>query len=156
MAAPAEAAPNPTLAEKIDRLFRTVRPPGKAEYSSREVADAVREMSGPNGPTISSQYVWQLRKGVRDNPTKKHLEGLASFFGVEPSYFFDEQGRASSADYLEVLHLTRDENLRSLVLRAAGLSSGSLQAIAAMVENFRRLEGLPSTARAAEAEDHAA
>src|SRR5690242_13076951 len=80
-----------TLAAKLDRLFRSIHPRGRGEYTFEEVADAVRRAGGP---TISATYVWQLRKGLRDNPTKKHLEALADFFGVSPVYFFDDAAAA--------------------------------------------------------------
>ena len=70
-----------TLAKKIDRLFKTVHP-GRGEYTHEQVADAIRQAGGP---TISATYVWQLRKGIRDNPTKRHLEALSGFFGVVTS-----------------------------------------------------------------------
>lgn len=129
-----------TLAAKLDRLFRAVHPPGRGEYSYEEVATALREQGGP---TISGTYVWQLRKGMRDNPTKKHLEALAQFFGVEPSYFFDEAASAQIAAELELLAAMRDAEIRSVALRAAGLSPESLSAIRGMIEHARRLEGLP-------------
>jgi HAD superfamily hydrolase (TIGR01509 family) len=69
---------SPTLAEKLARLFSTVRPGGRAKYSAQEAAEAIRARGGS---TISTTYIWQLRKGLRDNPTKKHLEALADFFG---------------------------------------------------------------------------
>ncbi len=143
MAEHSGSAPSPALAGKIDQLLREVRPPGEREYTYEEIAAALREAGGP---TISGTYVWQLRKGIRDNPTKRHLEALARFFGVAPSYFFDEEGGAISAEELRVLSVMRDERLGSLAQRAAGLSSGSLHAILAVVENTRRLEGLPHVA----------
>src|SRR3954453_11789531 len=68
-----------TLAEKLDRLFQTVRPRDGGEFTFEEVAEGIR---GRGGPTVSATYIWQLRKGLRDNPTKKHLEALADFFGL--------------------------------------------------------------------------
>ena len=129
-----------TLAAKLDRLFRAVHPPGRGEYSYEEVASSLRKQGGP---TISGTYVWQLRKGIRDNPTKKHLEALALFFGVEPSYFFDEAASAQIAAELELLAAMRDAEIRSVALRSAGLSPDSLGAIRGMIEHARRLEGLP-------------
>ena len=77
-----------TLAERIDCLFRTHRSPRGREYTYREVAAAV---SGQNGITFSPAYLWQLRTGAKDNPTMRHLEALARFFEVSPSYFFDDE-----------------------------------------------------------------
>jgi transcriptional regulator with XRE-family HTH domain len=126
-----------TLAEKIDHLFRAM-PATKGEYSYEDVASAIR--SG-GGPTISATYVWQLRKGMRDNPTKKHLEALGSFFGVPPSYFFDE-GVADRIDTeLELLTAMRDPSVREVALRAAELSPAGREAVQAMIDQVRRLEG---------------
>lgn len=127
-----------TLAEKVDHLFRTVRSE-KGEYTHEDVASALREAGGP---TISATYVWQLRKGVRDNPTKHHLEALANFFGVPPSYFFDEDAAEKIEAELELLMAMRDASLRAVATRAAGLSEGSLEAIRAIIEQARQIEGL--------------
>ncbi len=130
-----------TLAEKLERLFRAAHPPNRGEFTNEEVAAALREAGGP---TISHTYVWQLRRGVRDNPTKRHLEALASFFGVPPSYFFDEAASAQISAELELLAALRDNDIRSVALRASGLSADSLGAIRGMIEHARALEGLPA------------
>lgn len=127
-----------TLAEKIDRLFATVRPEA-GEYTHEQVAAAIRDAGGP---TISATYLWQLRKGVRDNPTKRHLEALSEFFGVPPAYFFDDELAARVDEELELLGSLRDAGVQQLALRAHGLSAASLRAIVEMVEQARRIEGL--------------
>ena len=134
-----------TLAAKLDRLFRSIHPRGRGEYTFEEVADAVRRAGGP---TISATYVWQLRKGLRDNPTKKHLEALADFFGVSPVYFFDDAAAARIDAELELLAALRDTGVRQLALRAHGLSPASLTTLAHMIERVRELEGLPDSPRA--------
>lgn len=128
-----------TLAEKLDRLFRSMHPRNRAEYSHEEVAEAIRSRGGP---TISATYLWQLRRGVRDNPTKKHLEALADFFGVSPAYFFDDEAAARIDAELELLAALRDAPVRQVALRAFGLSTESLTAITEMIERVRQLEGL--------------
>lgn len=130
--------PPTSLAERLDRLFQVVRPGGRGEYSYEEVASAIRAQ----GVSISHTYVWQLRKGLRDNPTIKHLEGLAKFFGVRPSYFLDEDTSEIDAQ-LELLATLRDRSVRALALRANGLSAAGLQAVAGMIEHARTVEGLP-------------
>ncbi|ONI88786.1 hypothetical protein ALI22I_17535 [Saccharothrix sp. ALI-22-I] len=132
-----------SLAAKVDRLFRTVRPRDGGEYSFEEVAAAIR---AKNGPTISATYLWQLRKGLRDNPTKRHLEALAGFFGVPPAYFFDDAEAERIDAELALLTALRDAPVRQIALRANGLSAKSLQAIAEMVDRVRELEGLPASA----------
>src|SRR3954451_19946896 len=113
----AKQAPAPrTLAAKIDPLS-TVAHPAKGEYTHEQVATAIEETGGP---TISATYLWQLRKGLRDNPTKRHLEAMSSFFGVPASYFFDETTRAPVDADLQVT--MRVPQVRKLATRAAGLS----------------------------------
>jgi transcriptional regulator with XRE-family HTH domain len=129
----------PSLAERLDRLFRTVHPAGRGEYTYEEVAAGIREQ----GTMISHTYVWQLRKGARDNPTMRHLEGLAQFFGVPVSYFIDENTAEIDAQ-LGLLSALRDSTVRNLALRAADLSPAGLAAIQAMIEHARSLEGLPT------------
>ena len=130
----------PSLADKLTRLFSTVHPRGRPEYTSEEVAEAISERGGP---TISATYIWQLRTGRRDNPTKKHLEALAEFFGVSPAFFFDDAAAARIDAELELLAALREAPVRQVALRASGLSAQSLKAIAEMIDRVRELEGLP-------------
>jgi transcriptional regulator with XRE-family HTH domain len=138
-----------TLADKLDHLYRTIHPAGRGEYSNEEVATAIRERGGS---TISATYLWQLRKGMRDNPAIKHVEALADFFGVSPSYFFDDAAAERIDTELRLLIALRDGPVRHLALRAHGLSQESLAKIAEMVEWVRDLEGL-SDERTGAAED---
>lgn len=128
-----------TLAAKVDHLFRTVRPSSDKEYSFEEVAETIR---ANGGRTISATYLWQLRKGVRDNPTRRHLEALAEFFGVPPAYFFDAATASQVDAELTLLAALRDASVRQIALRASGLSPRSLGAITEMVERAREIEGL--------------
>ncbi|MET0233313.1 MAG: helix-turn-helix domain-containing protein [Kibdelosporangium sp.] len=128
------------LAAKVNHLFQTIHPREGGEYSFEEVADAIRTRGGP---TISATYIWQLRKGLRDNPTKRHLEALAGFFGVPPAYFFDAEATERIDAELKLLSALRDNSVRQIALRANGLSPKSLDAIADMVDRVRELEGLP-------------
>lgn len=137
-----DAMSETTLAGKLDRLFRTVHPADRGEYTYEEVATAIRD----RGVMISHTYVWQLRKGLRDNPTKRHLEALAEFFGVNAAYFLDDDPATAQRieEQLELLAALRDSAVRSVALRAAGLSGPSLEAIHGMIEHARRIEGLNS------------
>ncbi|MFD9698259.1 helix-turn-helix domain-containing protein [Lentzea sp. NPDC059081] len=137
--ADADAPPEGSLAAKVDHLFRTVRPRAGREYSFDEVAETIKARGGP---TISATYVWQLRRGLRDNPTKRHLEALAGFFGVPPAYFFDDAVTEMIDSELALLIALRDSSVRRMALRASGLSAKSLSALTAMVERAREIEGL--------------
>jgi transcriptional regulator with XRE-family HTH domain len=134
---PETADTDSRLAEKIDRLFRIVRRPNRDQFSHEEVARACREATGE---TFSATYLWQLRTGRRDNPTKRHLEALAQFFKVPVSYFFDDDQGASITAELELLSALRDAGVRSMALRAVNLSPEGIDTISEMIDVLARRE----------------
>jgi transcriptional regulator with XRE-family HTH domain len=132
--------PEPTsLAAKIDKLFQVVRKPNREQYSHDEVARACREATGES---FSTTYLWQLRTGRRDNPTKRHLEALAQFFEVSPAYFFDNEQSAKIAEELELLGALRDAGVRNVALRAVTLSPAGLDTISDMIDAIARREAI--------------
>jgi transcriptional regulator with XRE-family HTH domain len=126
-----------SLAEKIDTLFQVVRRPNREQFSHEEVAKACREATGE---TFSATYLWQLRTGRRDNPTKRHLEALAQFFHVPVAYFFDDDQGAAIAKELELLGALRDAGVRSVALRAVNLSPEGIGTISDMIDVLARRE----------------
>ena len=130
-----------TLAERIDHLFRNQLSPRGREYTYREVAAAV---TGQDGTTFSPAYLWQLRTGAKDNPTMRHLEALARFFQVSPSYFFDEELTDFPETDVRLLAASRSETLHQMAVTLLGLSDESLNAILNLACRLRKLEGLPS------------
>ena len=139
------------LADRLDYLFRTVHPKDRGPYTPAEVAEAVNQAAGERG--ISSTYVWQLRTGRRDNPTQKHLSALAAFFGVSPMYFFEESEADRGAVPPELVAALKDDDVRDMALRAAGLSERSLRAIRDMIESARAVEGLAADDHRARSSD---
>lgn len=134
-----------TLAERIDRLFRTHRSPRGREYSYREVAAAIRQRAdGREGETISAAYIWGLRTGAKDNPTMRHLQALARFFQVSPAYFFEEELTEFPEAEVRLLAASRKETLRRLAVTLLGLSDESLNAVLNLAYRLRHLEGLPT------------
>jgi transcriptional regulator with XRE-family HTH domain len=127
----------PTLAAKIDRLFEVVRRPDREHYTHEEVARACREATGES---FSATYLWQLRTGRRDNPTKRHLEALAAFFQVPVAYFFDDEQGTKIDEELAMLGALRDAAVRNVALRAVTLSSDGLDTIADVIEAIARRE----------------
>ncbi|MFI6686434.1 XRE family transcriptional regulator [Streptomyces sp. NPDC050485] len=126
-----------SLAERIDALFRTVRRPDHSPYSNEEVARACRESSGE---TFSATYLWQLRTGRRDNPTKRHLEALAAFFQVPVAYFFDDAESARIAEEVALLSAMRDAGVRDVALRAVSLSPDGLGTVRDLIDAIARRE----------------
>ncbi|HTI28178.1 MAG TPA: XRE family transcriptional regulator [Kutzneria sp.] len=136
---PAPQTEPTSLAAKIDKLFQVVRKPSREQYSHDEVAKACREATGES---FSTTYLWQLRTGRRDNPTKRHLEALAQFFEVSPAYFFDDEQSAKIAEELELLGALRDAGVRNVALRAVTLSPAGLDTISDMIDAIARREAI--------------
>jgi transcriptional regulator with XRE-family HTH domain len=134
-----EALVSQPLAEKLDRLFQTVRRPDGREYSYRDVATVIWERYQVK---ISPSYIWQLRTGQGDNPTVRHIEALAAFFRVPASYFLDAVASEQTPEELALLAALQDASVRNLALRAQGLSPASLKAVRELIERVRELEGL--------------
>jgi transcriptional regulator with XRE-family HTH domain len=110
----ADRSEQKSFAARLDFLIRTVRPAGRDEYSYEELA---AEIARQVGLSISGSYIWQLRTGKKDNPTKRHIEALAGFFGVPAAYFFDD-GEAERIDAeLKLVAAMRDSSVRSVALR---------------------------------------
>lgn len=126
-----------SIADRLDRLFRQVRPAGQGEFSYMAVAEAIRR---EQGIAISHTYIWQLRTGRRDNPTIQHLRGLATFFGVPVAYFLDDDETRKIDGQLELLRTLRDAQVTDIALRAADVSPSSRDTIGELVRKVWELE----------------
>jgi transcriptional regulator with XRE-family HTH domain len=131
-----------SLAEKINRLFETMHAAGRGPLTNDEVADAIRARGGS---TISGQYLWTLRKGRRDNPTRQHIQALAEYFHVPVGYFFDNDlADAYDAD-LEAIAALRDDDIREIAVRAAKLTPAGRRAVLTLIDSTQHLHDAEST-----------
>uniref|UniRef100_A0AAU2ACX5 XRE family transcriptional regulator n=1 Tax=Streptomyces sp. NBC_00093 TaxID=2975649 RepID=A0AAU2ACX5_9ACTN len=128
------------LSERLNRLFEAVHPHGRGPYSNSEVVEL---MAGRGLETVSDTYLWMLRTGRRDNPTMRHLEALASFFGVPAAYWFDDEVAEKTVQELELLELLRDSQIKNVLLRLSDVSVDGKEAVLGLVDNVRKMEGLP-------------
>lgn len=103
-----------SLADKLNWLFDTVRRPNGRRHTNKEVAEFCREWTGES---FSPEYVSQLRKGQRDNPTKRNLEALSAFFDVSPAYFFDDEKSEQIRAQMDLAVALRDGDVRAVALR---------------------------------------
>ncbi|HCA84134.1 MAG TPA: Secondary metabolite protein [Streptomyces sp.] len=134
-----------TLAEKLDHLFSTVHPPSRGPFTPAEVAEAIAEADS-DGRGLSASAIQQLRNGSKKNPTMNTLRALAAFFGVPPAYFFDDEVAAHTDAEIGILAAMGDAGVRQVALRAKGLSTESLQILNSVIDQARRLDGLPGDA----------
>ena len=131
------------LTRRLDHLFETVHPKTRGAYSYQEVADAILEAAGPDPDgkaPISPSYIWQLRTGMKENPTRRHIALLAAFFNVSPLYFF-EDAHELGVDKIELDGILQDPKVHALSRAAAGLSDASLDAVLALVQSLHTIEG---------------
>ena len=136
-----------TLAERIEYLFQNMYPRNRGPYTMEEVVEGLRARGGP---TISYNFLHALRRGTRDNPTKQHLEALASWFGVPVSYFFDDDVSTRVRSQIKLLAAMRNNAIRDIALRASELTPEGLSALADIIDNVARLQ---RSARRAPSED---
>ena len=124
--------PDRSLAEKLDALFLA-----RGDTSLEDVARAIRQAGGP---TISASYLWLLRTGQRDNPTIRHVEALARYFGVAPVHFFAACPPGAATGDAEGLAAIRSPDVRRLAVRAAGLSERSRRALVELAAALAEVE----------------
>jgi transcriptional regulator with XRE-family HTH domain len=133
-----------SLADKLNHLFANATTRHGQEFSNEHVAAAIVA----TGVTISQSYIWQLRKGKKDNPTFKHLQALAAFFGVPVSYFFDDEVTDRVDQQLEELRAEQarlneimgSSDAQLMALRAGELSPQGRRQVMDLLDVVHRLE----------------
>lgn len=125
------------FAARLDRLLTTVHPRDRGPYTYEEIADGIRAQGGP---TISAQYLNQLHRGRRDNPTKQHLEALATFFGVPVGYFFDDTQARLVDEEIALLAVIRDAEIKDLALRALELGPEARRSVGTIIDELTRYQ----------------
>jgi transcriptional regulator with XRE-family HTH domain len=124
----------PRIADRLNKLFETVHPPGRGPYTLQEVINAV----GADGVAMSIGYLSELRNGKRENPKIRQLEALAKFFRVEARYFFDDIYAEALDRDLATLVALRDAGVDRLARRAFDLPADAREQVADLVETLRR------------------
>lgn len=128
------------LSDRLNHLFASVRPVSGQEYTNEQVASAI----SVGGVTISQSYIWQLRKGRKDNPTLKHVQALAEFFGVPAAYFFDDDVSDRVGERLSALRAEQDKaggaEVRLMAMRAGELSERGRRQVMELLDVVYRLE----------------
>lgn len=133
-----------TLGDKLNHLFAQVKPAPDKEYSNAQVAASINA----HGVTISQSYIWQLRNSIKDNPTIRHLQGLAAHFGVPVSYFLDDSVTDRVDDDLEQLREQREKLMKlhnasdaqTIAMRAGELSQARRQQVIDLLNVVYELE----------------
>lgn len=156
------ASREPTLGDRIERLFQACRPEHAPERSWRnnEVVSACRA----DGREFSESHLSELRRGVKRNPTVRTLEALAWFFEVRVGYFTDpavaaeveQELAAREAAVVAVLAATReaqDEERAAAIelqkaIRESGVAKMAHRAAGAGTDSRERAAMMRALARA--------
>lgn len=80
------------FADVLDELC--TRPGGRPRYTNVELAERIRL----DGGEITHTYISQLRRGDKDNPTCRTIEGLAHALGVHPACFVGGRARLDGGE----------------------------------------------------------
>ncbi|NJC70706.1 hypothetical protein HC031_13420 [Planosporangium thailandense] len=127
------------LGQKINRLIAAMYPDERSRPGFAKLSQHIREATGT---AISSTYLWELTTGRKQNVTRSTLTTLAKFFGVPPEYFLDDRVSARVDTQLELAVALRNRKVRSIALRADGLSEETLNSILAILNHAREIEKL--------------
>ncbi|MDQ1286789.1 MAG: hypothetical protein QG622_354 [Actinomycetota bacterium] len=143
---PVSPAVGLSLADKIDRLFATMHPKDRGEFTYREVADGIKTLLADRGEpdgSLSPSYICQLRKGRRTNPTLRQVEMLAAFFKVPVTYFAGSPSEVEAIDaQMSLVRALRDQDVRDIALRASALTPAGLRAVADVIATLARVPGM--------------
>jgi transcriptional regulator with XRE-family HTH domain len=131
------------LAARIEHLFTLRLNANGDPWSMRQVMLEARA----RGVALSVTFLHDLRRGIKDNPSKQQLECLAEIFGVSPGYFFDDASTIERVnDKLRYLGALEDPRVADIALRARGLSDHDYRMLRALIDsaaNARDNSGLP-------------
>jgi transcriptional regulator with XRE-family HTH domain len=133
------ATSRPALAEKLNALIVRTWPDERRRPGMRNIAQQIAEASGGS---LSGTYLWSLSTGKANNPTVQQVEALARFFGVAPSYFFDDAITEEIDADRQLVTMLRDRGILNVALRTDGLSPRSVRAIVEMIDRAREIERL--------------
>ena len=133
-----------SFADRLNHLFATITPSPGREYTNEQVAEAIRAI----GVQISQSYIWQLRKAKKDNPTLRHVQALANFFGVPAAYFFEDdttdrvnqQLADLTAERQRLTALANRPQTAVMAMRAGELSTEGLKQVNDLIDVIHRLE----------------
>jgi transcriptional regulator with XRE-family HTH domain len=130
-----------SLADKVNWLIEQAHPAGRGPLSNAEVCFLIHKVTGEE---ISVTTLWKLRNGQQKNPQLRVIQALATTFGVNPAFFFDdydEEKLALLQDQVELLALVRDAGITSAEFRALlGMDAEARKTVAGLIRRAARTE----------------
>ncbi len=130
-----------TMPERLAYLFATVRAPGGKPYSAVEVA---RWIKSHRESGMSATYISKLLQGTRQEASQRYARDLADFFGVDVSFFWDDDPAELTDAALDALALSirmRDDDVRSLLRRVTELPPSLQSSLSGIVDHLLTTAG---------------
>ena len=124
--------------KRLRTLVDTVHPPHRGPFTQVEIVEGIKEQGG----SISQQYLSELLRGVRGEPSDRIVRHLADFFGVPVAYFHDSQAYEQTNAYVEVVRRLATSEFLGVSARGLDLPPEAIERIREAVENERRAAGL--------------
>ena len=129
-----------TFGDRLNHLVETVHPASRGPLSNAEIAQELTR----RGHKVTASYIAQIRRGTRGTTgvAGQLVLHLASMFGVEPAYFYDDDFAADTDQQLELIAAVRDSGVERIATRSMGLSPDGLDAVEGFIEHLRKVEGM--------------
>jgi transcriptional regulator with XRE-family HTH domain len=118
------------FAERLNQLLEVKRKPDGTKYSQTEI------IAGTQG-VLTRVYLWKLRKGRASNPGFHVIKAIADFFKVDPSYFFEDDDRATPKAALVI----ENELVKQIALRSSLLDEDGKKHILDLIEFILKISG---------------
>ena len=119
------------FAQRLDNLFKQFTHPDGREFSYEEVQNGTAK-------AVTAAYIWRLRTGKATNPGYWVIKALSDFFGVDPSYFFQEGRQAAEMvnkqANVNLADRFQESSVKDIALRASELDEAGRQAILGMID----------------------
>lgn len=129
-----------SFAARLDHLFRKLPSASGGRWSVSEIARRSTDFGYP----ISEAYLYQLRSGVKENPSLRHTEGLARAFGVDIRFFTDRDVYERGVQEIDYLRLQSSPGIHAAAHRMVDLSETRLSEVIDFIRFMRIKEGLPA------------
>jgi transcriptional regulator with XRE-family HTH domain len=130
-----------TLADKVNWLIEQAHPADRGPLSNADVCFLIHKVTGEE---FSVTTIWKLRNGQQTNPQLRVIQALATTFGVEPAFFFedyDEDKLGLLREQVELLALVRDAGITSTEFRAIlGMDAAGRRTLASLIGRAARAE----------------
>jgi transcriptional regulator with XRE-family HTH domain len=123
--------PLKTLADKVNWIIEQAHPAGRGPLSNSEACFLIHKVTGEE---ISVTTLWKLRNGQQKNPQLRVVQALATTFGVNPAFFFDDYDE-------EKLRLLQEQVEMLALVRDAGITTAQFRTILGLDDEGRKTFG---------------